>query len=274
MGRAKLLSPTPTLMPSYLPRFMGKRLTETSKWTQPWYRRLSPTAKNLHTWLNDNCDHAGVIDPDLELATFQIGEPIEEKHVAEFGERIQSLPDGKLWLRDFIPTQYGQTLSLESSAHRAVIKLIQTHSLEYPIPHNTHKQPIPDPCQTHTVPLTKGTEHGHGHEEGGTGETNSHVVNQSFVALQVANRICANTDGWSYDNCKVAVGQLKANSLRSLIEPFTGQLKEKQIVAAWQRAVFKAHGAKVDRLAKNATAYAVQCFKNELEQLCQEKGKK
>lgn len=276
-------------MTPYLPSSRGKRLTETSKWTEPWFRRLTPTAKGLWTWLNDNCDYAGVIDVDLELAAFQIGEAIEEKHLAELGDRLQALPNGKFWLRDFIPSQYGAKLSPDCSAHRAVLKLIQAHNLPYPNttttlgqpltnPNPTHSLPIPNSNQAHSVVLTKTTGHGHGHghgQKGGVGENNSQVVhNSTFKALTLANRIVSNQDEWHYDNCKVNRDRLNAAGLRSVIEPYTARVVPKQILAAWGRAVTAAHGAKVDGLAKDPTAYAVTCFKTELNQLCQPKALK
>lgn len=274
-------------MTPYLPTAKGKRFTQTTKWAEPWFRKLTPTAKGLWGWLNDNCDYAGVIDLDLELATFQIGEAVEEKHLAELGDRLQALPNGKFWLRDFIPSQYGAKLSPDCSAHRAVLKLIQAHNLPYPnttltlgqpLPNTTptHSQPLPNSCHTLGVVLPKTTgheyEYGHGQERG-VGKTNSHVVhNRTFTALTLANRICANQDDWDYDNCKVKLARLNAPGLRSVIEPFAEQLTTNKILNCWKRAVFTAHGAKVDGLAKDATAYAVSCFKSNLNELCQGKA--
>ena len=56
---------------------MKKRFTDCDKWRDPWFRRLSVQAKLVWLWLLDNCDNAGVIDVDIELAAFQIGEEIK-----------------------------------------------------------------------------------------------------------------------------------------------------------------------------------------------------
>ena len=84
-----------------------------------------------------------------------------------------------------------------------------------------------------------------------------------------ANQIVSNQSGWHYDNCQVARAALNPAGLRTIIEPFARRLSEKQILSCWAEAVRLAHGAKVDRLARNATAYAVECFKSQLK----EKGK-
>lgn len=89
-------------------------------------------------------------------------------------------------------------------------------------------------------------------------------VNIGFVALKVANRIISNQDSWSYDNCKVDVNKLKSKPLASVIEPHAGKLTENQIIKAWIDAVFVAHGAQVDGLANNATAYCITVFKEKM----------
>ena len=89
----------------------------------------------------------------------------------------------------------------------------------------------------------------------------------TFVALKLANQILANETEWAYDNCKVDPKQLSAASLRSVIEPFANVVTDRVILSTWNNAVTLAHSAKVDGLAKDATAYAVQCFKNQLQEL-------
>ncbi len=113
-----------------------KRFTETGKWRDPWYRKLSSRAKLLWGWLTDNCDNAGVIDLDLESASFDIGETIEPNHVAELESRLERLKSGKYWIVKFIPFQYGK-LSPNCTPHIRVIELLQAHGIDYP----TNTQP-------------------------------------------------------------------------------------------------------------------------------------
>ena len=109
-----------------------KRFTDTGKWNDPWFRALSPTTKLLWSWLVDHCDNAGVIDPDTGLAEFQIGNSIEEKNFTELGDRLQRLPNGKLWIPKFIRFQFGE-LNPESRVHASVIRLLEFHNIQYPI---------------------------------------------------------------------------------------------------------------------------------------------
>ena len=92
-------------------------------------------------------------------------------------------------------------------------------------------------------------------------------MNPEFTALKIANRILDNSGGWYYDNCKVQLSLLNSAGLKTVILPHVEALSEKQILSAWSEAVRLAHGAKVDGLARNATAYAVQCFKTQLTEM-------
>lgn len=126
-----------------------KRFTETSKWKDPWFRKLSPTAKNLLSYLRDNCDCAGVFEIDFEAWTFHIGEPIEEKHLAELESRLQRLPNGKVLMPKFVHFQNGE-LSATCPAHKPILKTIafhglSKHSIEYRYPNATLRQPPQEP---------------------------------------------------------------------------------------------------------------------------------
>lgn len=102
-------------------------------------------------------------------------------------------------------------------------------------------------------------------------DENKDKMNPTFTALKLANRIMANETGWHYDNCKVDLVRLKSRSLQTVILPFVEQFTETKILSCWANAVRLAHAAKVDKLARDATAYAVQCFKTQLQE--KQKGK-
>jgi len=109
-----------------------KRFTETNKWRDKWYRRLSQTSKLLWIWLTDNCDNAGVIDIDLESATFDIGKPVNLNHLTEVESRLKKLPNGKFWIVKFVEFQYGKTLSERCTPHLRIIALLRSHNIRYP----------------------------------------------------------------------------------------------------------------------------------------------
>lgn len=106
-----------------------KRFTETTKWDDPWFRRLSARLKCLWQFFCDRCDAAGVIDPDWELASFQIGESVSENDMAAFEGRVEKLKCGKWWIQRFIPFQYGN-LSPDCKAHGPAFSSLDAHGLK------------------------------------------------------------------------------------------------------------------------------------------------
>lgn len=109
-----------------------KRFTETNKWQDPWFRKLKPEMKLLWSWLLDSCDNAGVIDADIELASFQIGYAYPINTLSEFGHRVIELPCGKFFIPKFIDFQYG-SLSRDCKAHNPIFLSLEKHGLKgYP----------------------------------------------------------------------------------------------------------------------------------------------
>jgi len=85
-----------------------KRFTETQKWEDPWFRKLPIEAKLLWQWICDHCDQAGVVDPDLELASFQIGADVSEVTLGYFTGRIETIGANKIHILKFVKFQYGK----------------------------------------------------------------------------------------------------------------------------------------------------------------------
>jgi hypothetical protein len=109
---------------------VSKRFTATEKWSDPWFRSLSPTAKLLWFWILDNCDHAGIIEPDLDLARFQIGASDDlQRAFEELGSRLE-LVGKKYFVRKFVAFQYGDQLNPANTAHRGVIRRLESAGLQ------------------------------------------------------------------------------------------------------------------------------------------------
>lgn len=122
---------------------MAKRFTEATKWADPWFRALPIESKCLWLWLLDNCDCAGIIEPDMGLATFQIGATQGlQSPLQALGDRVQSY-GSKLFIPKFIRYQYGAELSMSNSAHRGVISRLEMAKIPCPvmIVDNTSKAP-------------------------------------------------------------------------------------------------------------------------------------
>jgi hypothetical protein len=105
-----------------------KRFTDTNKWLDPWFRKLSHQAKMAWFYIVDHCDAIGLAEIDLKLMSADCGTTISPDHLRELGERIQILDGGKIFIQKFIPFQYGK-LSEACIPHRKVIEAIKFHSL-------------------------------------------------------------------------------------------------------------------------------------------------
>ncbi len=143
-----------------------KRFTETTKWDDPWFRRLLPLHKNLWQYICDKCDPAGVIEFDPELASFCIGDKIVFKDLEAFEGRIEEIAKGKWLIKRFLEFQY-TTLSQSCPAHKVVFSALERHSL--PFPKNTLLSSLSDRGQdTEQIRIRNGQ--GKGTDGGRRGE--------------------------------------------------------------------------------------------------------
>ena len=111
---------------------MKKRFTDIDKWKDPFYRKLASKYKTLREYIYDNCDNAGVLKPDMELASFCIGDAFEDdKALKVFNqdkERIKVLDNGDWFITDFISLQYKE-LNPACAPHRHVLELLEGHNI-------------------------------------------------------------------------------------------------------------------------------------------------
>lgn len=125
-----------------------KRFTATEKWSDPWFRKLSPRLKALWLYLCDACDHAGIWQADFELASFIIGEEVTMDDLnRHFEGRCVLLAKGRIFIPGFIEFQYGLELNPENSAHRGVIRALETAESGLSKKYLAPSKPLPSPCQ-------------------------------------------------------------------------------------------------------------------------------
>lgn len=105
-----------------------KRFTESSKWSDPWFRRLSGAAKMLWFYVLDHCDNVGIVEIDLQLASQDCGIKCNAETVAELGDRIQHIGENKYLIGKFISFQYGK-LSPSCRPHEKILDAIESNGL-------------------------------------------------------------------------------------------------------------------------------------------------
>jgi hypothetical protein len=107
-----------------------KRFTETEKWTDFWFRRLTPAAKLLWFYLIDNCDNAGFLefDPDLCAFTTGLGVSQVESALGELSDRVRTGRDGYIYLMNFLRHQKNDALNPMNNAHKQIIGIIKKNA--------------------------------------------------------------------------------------------------------------------------------------------------
>ena len=110
---------------------MAKRMTDTDKWKKRFVRELSPQHKLLWFYILDDCNHAGIWEVDLEVASIRVGFDLSHNQLpSSFSEKVISFDNGDKWfIPDFIDFQYGE-LNPNSNVHKSVIQLLERYNLE------------------------------------------------------------------------------------------------------------------------------------------------
>lgn len=107
-----------------------KRLTDTQKWVDPWFRRLSPAHKLAWLYILDTCDIAGIWPVDMALFKALSGANLKEAELLKaLKGRAKAIPRNRWWIPKFITFQYNQ-LSKGCKMHVGVMTLIHKNELE------------------------------------------------------------------------------------------------------------------------------------------------
>ena len=80
-------------------------------------------------YLLDNCDHAGIWEVDIELASFQMGVKLDEARILKvFNRKIVPFKTDKWFVPKFIVYQYGE-LNENNRVHNSVINILNKYGL-------------------------------------------------------------------------------------------------------------------------------------------------
>jgi len=106
---------------------MTRRYTESEKWKDTWFRKLSPDEKLLLLYLYDECDIAGFWEIDVELASFQIGLSSSViVNAIDALRRACEINGSHLWVKRFIRYQQpSYPLNPENNAHKGIIQRLE-----------------------------------------------------------------------------------------------------------------------------------------------------
>ena len=108
---------------------MAKRFTDSEKFSDTWYRKLSPLHKVIWEYLLAECNHAGILaNLDLEMASFKIGADITDDDLKSFEDRIIFISNNILFIPKFIEFQYGN-FNPKNRVHFNVLKELEKYKI-------------------------------------------------------------------------------------------------------------------------------------------------
>lgn len=150
---------------------MGKRLTETEKWNDKWFRSLKPHEKLLWLYFCDMCNLAGFIEMDEEKISFDT--KLTEEEVKEAYQGLQrgliaSVESNWIFLKNFLRHQKNLPLNPDNNAHKHIISKINEQAGRFEL--NIISEILGANMGLNS-PIGKGIGKGKG-KEGGMGETN------------------------------------------------------------------------------------------------------
>lgn len=120
---------------------MAKRFTDTDRWKHAWCRTLSSDAFKVWSYLNDQCDHAGIWIADFDLITFQCGITVNAEKLSNWfsPDKLLKVSADKFLLVEFFKQQYGK-FNENNQVHRSANELLKQ---------SVPAQYLPSTCPAH-----------------------------------------------------------------------------------------------------------------------------
>ena len=110
---------------------MAKRFTDTEKWKDDWYLSLCNDYRIVWQWLLDNCNHAGICKPSVNLLNMMCNTKLSETELFEiFKDRLLNF--NTFWfIHKFVKFQYVSLDSKKPAVVSAVKELKINNLLNY-----------------------------------------------------------------------------------------------------------------------------------------------
>jgi len=197
---------------------MALRNTQTEKWQWVWFRRLSPEAKLLYTYILDNCDIAGIWTVDVERVAFETGLTAADHPANLFERGVATRPtiEGALaelepfliapskplesplqgatkhfFVKDFLGLQNNLPLNSNNPCHRGIMRRIenanglQKHILAF-LKANEKESPFEGASKPLVRGIGNGNGKGKGNKGGVGGKSTAAELHAEYLAQQAA----------------------------------------------------------------------------------------
>jgi len=114
-----------------------KRFHDTEIWEEDWFIALDRDYRDLWIYIKDKCDHAGIWRPNVVMFNKLYGCATDINQALEIfnrdrekgKERVIALSNGKWFLCQFIPFQYGQVLNPKNRVHASILALLKVNEV-------------------------------------------------------------------------------------------------------------------------------------------------
>ena len=104
---------------------VAKRLTDSRKYFDPWFRKLGAEYKLFWYYMLDMCNHAGIFLFDLDHTNYLLKTSLSEKGIKEaFGDKIFYVSGEKWFIPKFVEFQYGE-LDEKNRVHKSVLTILK-----------------------------------------------------------------------------------------------------------------------------------------------------
>ena len=124
---------------------MAKRLVDTNKHKDPWWKSLSTNHKILFDFMSLDCDHAGFWKINFDTFDLLYKIKMDVSDMSGFGKKIVRIDEETYFLTSFIKVQYGH-LNPSNNAHRGVINLLNYYNIEIS-PYLAPAKLLTSPCE-------------------------------------------------------------------------------------------------------------------------------
>ena len=112
---------------------MSKRYHDTEIWGEDWFIALSKDYRAFWFYIKDKCDHIGIWRPNVSTFNKLYDAQVETKKALELfnqdKERIKVLTNGRWFIIEFIPFQYGLRLNPKNRVHFSVLEALEKNEV-------------------------------------------------------------------------------------------------------------------------------------------------
>lgn len=109
---------------------MSKRFTDSEKFRDTWYRKLTPVQKCIWEYMLSECNIAGILNFDLDAISFHVGAKITEKDLVPFENKVFFIKSDVVFIPAFVVFQNGKQLNPNNSAHKTIIKILEENGID------------------------------------------------------------------------------------------------------------------------------------------------